>query len=303
MKTLNYGVVLAFAAASLIACDDDNDIPLAPDTPDIVETARAAGGFATLLSALDAAGLTSTLQGDGPFTVFAPTDAAFASLSPLALERVTGDTDLLSKVLTYHVVPGDVRAADVVGLTSATTVNGRNLSISVENGEVFVDGVRVVQTDIVADNGVIHVLEGVLLPEPVLDIVETAQEAGTFGTLLAAVEAAGLTDVLRGEGPFTVLAPTDEAFAKIPASTLSALLADTDALTQVLTYHVLSGEAPASAVVALSSATTLQGSDVSIEVTADGSVRINDATVLVTDIETTNGIIHVIDTVLLPPTQ
>ena len=184
--------------------------------------------------------------------------------------------------------------------SSAPTVNGKELSITVEGGEVYVDGRRVAQTDIVVENGVIHVLEGVLLPEPILDIVETAQNAGSFNTLLTAVEAAGLTDVLKGEGPFTVLAPTDDAFAKIPADVLNGLLADAEALTDVLTYHVIAGEAPAAAVVQLDSATTLQGSDVAISVAADGTVRINDSTVLVTDIMTRNGIIHVIDAVLLP---
>jgi uncharacterized surface protein with fasciclin (FAS1) repeats len=302
MRRTTLGLMLALAIP-LAACDDDDNpvnLPEEEATPDIVEAAQAAGSFNTLVGALETTGLVETLKGDGPFTVFAPTDAAFGAFTDIELEAITSDVDLLTRILTYHVVPGDVRAADVVNLSSAPTVNGKDLSITVEGGEVFVDGRRVAQTDLVVENGVIHVLDGVLLPEPILDIVETARNAGSFNTLLTALDVAGLTDVLEGEGPFTVLAPTDDAFAKIPADVLNGLLADVDALMDVLTYHVIDGEAPASAVVQLDAATTLQGSDVAISVAADGTVRINDSTVLITDIFTTNGIIHVIDTVLLP---
>jgi uncharacterized surface protein with fasciclin (FAS1) repeats len=302
MRRTTLGLMLALAIP-LAACDDDDNpvnLPEEEATPDIVEAAQAAGSFNTLVGALETTGLVETLKGDGPFTVFAPTDAAFGAFTDIELDAITSDVDLLTRILTYHVVPGDVRAADVVNLSSAPTVNGKDLSITVEGGEVFVDGRRVAQTDLVVENGVIHVLDGVLLPEPILDIVETARNAGSFNTLLAALDVAGLTDVLEGEGPFTVLAPTDDAFAKIPPDVLNGLLADVDALTDVLTYHVIDGEAPASAVVQLDAATTLQGGDVAISVGADGTVRINDSTVLLTDIMTRNGIIHVIDAVLLP---
>lgn len=131
------------------------------------------------------------------------------------------------------------------------------------------------------------------------DIVDTAVDAGQFNTLVAAVQAAGLVDVLKGEGPFTVFAPTDEAFAKLPAGTVEALLQDKEKLAAILTYHVVAGKVMAADVVKLSSARTVNGQDVSIMVHGD-SVMINDATVLATDIETTNGVIHVIDTVILP---
>ncbi|MEE4330042.1 MAG: fasciclin domain-containing protein [Wenzhouxiangella sp.] len=131
------------------------------------------------------------------------------------------------------------------------------------------------------------------------NIIETAADAGQFGTLLTAIETAGLTGALSGEGPFTVFAPTDEAFAAIPAKDLEAILADTDLLTSILTYHVVSGKVMAADVVNLSSATTLQGSDVSISVDG-GTVSVDDATVVATDIETSNGVIHVIDAVITP---
>jgi uncharacterized surface protein with fasciclin (FAS1) repeats len=131
------------------------------------------------------------------------------------------------------------------------------------------------------------------------DIVATAQAAGGFETLLAAATAADLVAVLQGEGPYTVFAPTDEAFARIPEEDLKALLADKEALTQVLLYHVVPGKVAAADVVTLSSAETAAGQEVSIEV-VDGSVKVDDATVVATDIEASNGIIHVIDRVILP---
>lgn len=125
--------------------------------------------------------------------------------------------------------------------------------------------------------------------------------AGGFDTLVAAVQAAGLVETLSGEGPFTVFAPTDEAFAALPEGTLDALLADPEALADILTYHVVSGEVLAADVVGLTSATTVQGSDIAIEV-VDGSVVLNgSATVVVTDVPASNGVIHVIDAVILPP--
>jgi uncharacterized surface protein with fasciclin (FAS1) repeats len=132
-----------------------------------------------------------------------------------------------------------------------------------------------------------------------MDIVSVAKEAGTFNTLLAALDAADLTDVLKGEGPFTVFAPSDEAFAKVPAETLNALLADKEALTAVLTYHVVAGKVMAEDVVNLKSAKTVQGQEVSIEVKYD-KVYIDGAQVIAADVPASNGVIHVIDTVILP---
>ena len=131
------------------------------------------------------------------------------------------------------------------------------------------------------------------------DIVDTAVAADDFNTLVTAVQAAGLVETLKGDGPFSVFAPTDAAFAKIPASDLQALLADKDQLTQVLTYHVVPGKVMAADVMGLDSAATVQGSEVDIQVVA-GGVKIDNANVVQTDIETSNGVIHVIDTVILP---
>ncbi len=132
------------------------------------------------------------------------------------------------------------------------------------------------------------------------DVVQIATDDGQFKTLVKAIEAAGLVETLKGEGPFTVFAPTDDAFAKVPKEKLEALLKDKDALAAVLKYHVVSGKVMAADVVKMDSAKTVQGKPVSIEA-KDGKVKINDANVTKTDIECKNGVIHVIDTVLLPP--
>jgi len=132
------------------------------------------------------------------------------------------------------------------------------------------------------------------------DIVDTAVKAGSFNTLVAAVKAAGLVDTLKGAGPFTVFAPTDEAFAKLPNGTVDALLKDIPKLKKILTYHVVSGKVKAADFsLTLKSATTVEGSDVKIDA-SNGSVKVNDATVSTPDVAADNGVIHIIDTVLIP---
>jgi uncharacterized surface protein with fasciclin (FAS1) repeats len=131
------------------------------------------------------------------------------------------------------------------------------------------------------------------------NIVDTAINAGSFKTLVSAIQAAGLVDTLKGAGPFTVFAPTDEAFAKLPAGTVEGLLGDIPKLKKVLTYHVVSGKVMAADVVKLTSAKTVEGSDVKIDA-SNGGVKVNDSTVVTPDVATDNGVIHIIDTVLLP---
>jgi len=274
---------------------------------DIVDTAVADGRFTTLAAALGAADLVDTLKGEGPFTVFAPTDDAFAKLPEGTVESLLLPENLeqLKSILLYHVVSGKVMASDVVTLTSADTVSGEAVSIKVEDGKVYLnDTVEVIITDVEASNGVIHVIDSVLLPPAKLsDIVDTAVADGRFTTLAAALGAADLVDTLKGEGPFTVFAPTDDAFAKLPEGTVESLLLpeNLEQLKSILLYHVVSGKVMASDVVTLTSADTVSGEAVSIKV-EDGKVYLNDTVeVIITDVEASNGVIHVIDSVLLPP--
>ena len=283
---------------------DDDDSVAASDT--IYDTAVAAGDFSTLIAALDAAGLDAVLDDAdaGPFTVFAPTDAAFAALPGGLVNKLLADTSLLTTILNYHVVEGAVDSATVVGLDSATTLQGEDVTIEVDGNNVSINGANVTVVDIEASNGIIHVIDAVIVPPSIdlpKDIVDTAIGAGNFDTLVAAVQAAGLEDTLRGDGPFTVFAPTDDAFNALPAGLVGKLLADTDTLSSILTYHVVTGEVDAATVVGLSEATTVQGENVTIAVDGDGVLLNGNARVTVTDIVASNGIIHVIDAVIVPP--
>ncbi|NNC41145.1 MAG: fasciclin domain-containing protein [Acidimicrobiia bacterium] len=322
--------LVALSALVVAACSADEEATTTTSTPTETETETTEApmtentivdvavdaGFSTLVTAVQAAGLVETLESDGPFTVFAPTDDAFAALPEGVLDGLLADTEALSAVLTYHVVSGEVLAADVVGLNSATSVQGEDIAITVDDGGVVLNGLsNVVTTDVEASNGVIHVIDAVILPpslsadepmasdqEPMMaDIIATATEAGSFTTLLAAVEAAGLTETLQGEGPFTVFAPTDEAFAALGEETINGLLEDTETLSQILLYHVVSGEVLAASVVELEAATTVQGEDISIAIVDGGVVLNGTSNVVTTDILTSNGVIHVIDAVILPP--
>jgi uncharacterized surface protein with fasciclin (FAS1) repeats len=262
---------------------------------DIVDTAVGAGKFGTLVTAIKTASLVDTLKGAGPFTVFAPTDEAFAKLPKGTVDALLKDPPKLRAILKYHVVSGKVSSADVVKLTSAKTLLGQNLKIDAAKG-VKINDAAVLDADVACKNGLVHVIDTVLLPQD--DIVDVAMKAGSFKTLLKGLESAELVDTLRGEGPFTVFAPNDEAFAKLPAGTLEALLKDPAKLKSVLTYHVASGEVTADKVAKLQEVQTVNGKSAKIDTSA--GVMIDNAKVLKTDIKAANGVIHVIGAVILP---
>ena len=271
---------------------------------DIVDTAHRAGQFKTLIAALQQAELVDALRGKGPFTVFAPTDEAFAKLPKGTVETLLKPENKarLQAILTYHVVPGRVLAKDVVNLSMADTLNGQRISIDTKKG-VMVDNANIVKTDIMCENGVIHVIDNVILPSD-KNVIETAIAAGSFKTLAAALGAAGLVDALQADGAFTVFAPTDAAFAKLPAGTVESLLKpeNKDQLTAILKYHVVAGRVYSDQAVKAGAAKTLQGESIKIAVKG-GKGMINDAGLAKTDIDATNGVIHVIESVLMPPSS
>ncbi len=294
-------IILTFSGSALAV---SNTEAVQPEKMDIVETASSAKVFGTLIAAVKAADLVEVLKSDGPFTVFAPTDDAFKKLPEGTIAKLLKPENkaMLVSILKYHVVSGKVVAADVVKLNSAKTVEGGSVTIKIKDGSVFLNGnSKVVQTDIAASNGVIHVIDTVLMPPAKKNIVETAVSTNMFNTLVAAVKAAGLADTLMGDGPFTVLAPTDDAFKKLPAGTIESLLKpeNKDMLVKILTYHVISGEVRSEQVAAMQKAKTLQGQKVKIK-TKGSAVMINGAKVIKADVEASNGVIHVIDTVLMP---
>jgi transforming growth factor-beta-induced protein len=267
----------------------------------IVEIAAGNKDFSTLVAAVKAAGLVETLNGEGPFTVFAPTNAAFAKLPAGTVETLLKpeNKEKLAAVLTYHVVAGKVMAADVkCGMVK--TVGGGSFKIGVSKAGVTVDKANVVATDIVGKNGVIHVIDQVILPEAKPTVVGIAASNKDFSTLVAAVKAAGLVETLSGEGPFTVFAPTNAAFAKLPKGTVETLLRpeNKEKLAAILTYHVVAGKVMA-ADVAPGKVKTVNGKKFKVAVSNEG-VMIDGASVVKTDIVGSNGVIHVIDSVILP---
>ena len=301
MKKLIVILFVIFVSVSFVFAAGPRDTSSEPELKSIVEIAVEDGRFETLVAALEAAELVDTLSGERPYTVFAPTDDAFAKLPEGTVEALLDDVPALREILLYHVTPGKVMSSEVVNLSTADTAAGKPVSISVEDESVMINDAKVVIVDIEASNGVIHVIDSVIIPPAeVASIVDITVEDGRFTTLVTALEAADLVDTLAGEGPFTVFAPTDDAFAKLPEGTVESLLGDVPTLRSILLYHVVPGSVMAEEVVYLDSVDTASGEKVTITSGNDG-VMINDAKVIITDIVASNGVIHVIDRVILPP--
>lgn len=272
----------------------------------VVDAAIADGRFTTLATALTEAGLVDALKGDGPFTVFAPTDKAFAKLPEGTVKELLKpeNRDQLQAVLKYHVLSGAVNLSSALKVGEADTLQGGRIGIGFKDGQVRVGKAAIQDADLIVSNGVLHVIDSVLLPpvtESTTDIVGVATSAGNFGTLLAAAEAAGLLDALKGEGPLTILAPTDEAFAKLPKGTVENLLKteNLDQLKAILTYHAIPGAISAGDALNAGTAKTVNGAKLCFGI-KDGRFQVNDATILTAGIKADNGVIHVIDSVLIP---
>jgi uncharacterized surface protein with fasciclin (FAS1) repeats len=286
----------ALALLLLVGC-------AAPGPKTVAEVVVGSENHNTLEAALVAANLVETLSGEGPFTVFAPTDAAFSNLPAGALDELLAEpSGALTQILLYHVVSAKALSTDLKDGQKLSTVSGGELLVSVNEGGVFINGLKVSAADIVSGNGVVHVLDGVLLPPPapsntVVDVIVNSED---HNTLEAAVVAAGLVETLSGEGPFTIFAPTDAAFAALPAGTVETLLKDPAGdLTKILLYHAVSGKALSTGLTTGQLIATVNGASVTVTINDDG-VFINDAKVTVADVEATNGVVHVIDAVLLP---
>ncbi len=293
--------------------------------------------LSTLVGAVSQAGLVDTLNSEGPFTIFAPVNDAFDAIDPATLEMVLADNDLLTTILTYHVVAGE--SLDAEGLAAAgtlATVEGSELALSA-NGEA-VNDVSVICSNVPTANATVHIIDQVLLPPAVIEALasgDTEAAAGVLeptgpgcaavpedgegsfvgmaddpaataasnnpllSTLVTAVGVAGLGDTLNSEGPFTIFAPVNDAFAAIPEEDLNGILADTDLLTSILTFHVVSGQLSSEDLVDAGSATTVNGADLTF---ADdgGTLTVNGANVICMDVPTANATVHIIDAVLVP---
>ncbi len=348
MKSLRFSLLVL---ASLLFFVPGRAIAQTMSDKTIVEIAAGNDDFSTLVTAVKAAGLAGTLSGEGPFTVFAPTNAAFAALPDgLVAELVKPENKAtLQKILTYHVVSGQLKAADVVkgikannGKLMATTVAGSDFTVMTDMGKVMIkDGkggvANVTATDIVGSNGVIHVIDKVILPADVNPaallkgmVMETKQMSNNravnvgpsiadvasgndnFKTLTAALGAAGLVETFDEIGEYTVFAPTDDAFGKLPEGTVNSLVTDQkEALKGILAYHVvpvvLDAATLTKAIKKNNNYYVLQtlGGQTIVATINGGNVQLidgngNRSTVIMTDVKASNGVIHAIDTVVMP---
>jgi uncharacterized surface protein with fasciclin (FAS1) repeats len=291
------------------SCDKDEDQMPLESISTIVSTNS---NFTLLKSALVHAGLTEVLSGTGPFTVFAPNNAAFTSAgleTEAKIKAIPAAT--LKNILLYHVLPQKVSAGQISTATNTPvkTANEMNVFITKNSKDIFVNGATVIQGDVMATNGIIHVINNVLMPATG-NIVEVASANPNFSILVAAVLRASqgstnVAQVLSGAGPLTVFAPTNQAFINAGFANVAAIQsADPAVLTSILTYHVISGRLFSSDLTEGAKPVTVNGATVTVSLTAGAKVKGNSNTTasLITsaNMVTTNGVIHVIDQVLMP---
>ena len=295
---------------------------MTPDL-DIVQNAVHANNVTTVVAAVKAAGLVDTLESAGPFTVFAPTNDAFAKLPAGTVDTLVKPENkaTLTDILTYHVVAGRYTSADLTDGLVLKTVEGKTLTFHKDAaGHITINGKAMVQTaDVISRNGVTHVIDTVLSPADgkyadvgvevggalmvrTLDIVDNAVNAGNVTTVVAAVKAAGLVATLKGAGPFTVFAPDNAAFAKLPAGTVETLVKPENkaTLTDILTYHVVAGRYTTNDLYDGQILTTVEGKTLKIH-KVGAQIWINGSAMIETpNVISSNGVTHVIDTVLMP---
>jgi transforming growth factor-beta-induced protein len=292
-------------ATVLVSCSKDDDKDMT-ESKNIVQTASSDDQFSLLTAALTKAGLVSALEADGPFTVFAPTNDAFNDLfSQLGINGLDDlSAETLTPILLNHVVSGNIKAADIMtGYVSTlnNTAPGQNqVKVFVQkSGTVTVDGSQVIAADVMASNGVIHAINKVILPA---SVVSHAINNPGFSILVEAVVKAGLVEALSATGPFTVFAPTNDAFTSLFAALGVSGISDLTAeqLTPILLYHVVSGNVLASQVTTGNVPTLKEGSTISIMVDGMGVKLNTNANVIATDVQGSNGVIHAIDAVILP---
>ena len=287
---------------------------------DIVSNVVNAPNLTTLVAAVKAADLVATLQSAGPFTVFGPDNGAFGKLPAGTVETLVKPENkaTLTNILTYHVVSGKYLSTDLKDGQILKSVQGQDLKVTKSGNNVMINNAKISTADVLQSNGVAHVIDTVLLPEAETtnvggaammrnkDIVSNVVNAPNLTTLVAAVKAADLVATLQSAGPFTVFGPDNGAFGKLPAGTVETLVKPENkaTLTNILTYHVVSGKYSVGDLKDGQMLTTVQGEKITIKKSSD-KVMIMDAkggtsTIITSDVYQSNGVAHVIDTVLMP---
>ncbi len=305
VAALSLASAFAFAAAQ-----SSSSMTVNMSSMTITQIVASSPQFSTLLAAVKQAGLVSVLNGPGPFTVFAPTNAAFARVPAATLANLMNTKSALSKVLEYHVVSGRLTIADLLLLNKVKTLEGASITGHAHGTTLKVDQALVPGQEIRAKNGQIIVVDSVLLPPsmrkpsapsvmPTQNLVQLLSLQPQFSTLLAAVKQAGLVSVLNGPGPFTVFAPTNAAFAQVPPALLKEILASKTLLTKVLEYHVVKGELQTPELAKRFGLTSLEGSLLLLSV-SHGHLAVDGATVTEPNLLATNGVVQEINQVLLP---
>ena len=287
-------------STDIVVLPNDVNNPYWNDCPNTVyDIVSNSTDHSTLKTAVDACSLDGVLSGPGPFTLFAPTDAAFNLLPAGTVTSLLNDIPQLTNILKHHVVADSVMSTMLTNGQIVTTLLGTDVAVTINANGVFIDNAQVTVADLVADNGVVHVIDAVLLPptpsNTVYDIVSNSTDHSTLKT---AVDACSLDGVLSGPGPFTLFAPTDAAFNLLPAGSVTSLLNDIPQLTDILKHHVVADSVMSTMLTNGQTVTTLLGTDVTVTINANG-VFIDNAKVTVADLVADNGVVHVIDAVLL----
>ena len=263
---------------------------------DLYATLSKDARFATLVKGMQAAGMADTLKGAGPYTVFAPTNDAFAKLPAGQWDALSTDKPRLGSFLLSHIAFSNLKATQLARLQFLATLQGGRLAIASRNKKITVDNANIIEGEIPAANGVIYVIDTVLQPRRT--ICEVLAQDGHFTRLLQALQAANLTNTVNSSAPITLFAPTDDAIAKLPAGSFDALLADVPRLTRELEYHIVPGKVMLADLQRLHSVPTLLGAALTLKIAAK-IVHVNDA-VASEDLPASNGIIHILDVEIAP---
>jgi transforming growth factor-beta-induced protein len=335
-------ILTTTAPATTTATLTTNAAPTAPDPlanmggQTIGQIIQGVGDFSVLASALNQAGMMAVLSDPGPFTLFAPTDEAFAVLPDAIRESLLNDQALLTSLLQYHLVADLAGSARLAELGGAQSVSSQLLTVTIATtGELLVNDATIVRGDVPAANGVIHVINRILTPpglplsippaptatiglandtavaQTLADlaaadtsgqtILEILRSTKGLGVAAAAIDSAGLTEALEQPGPFTLFVPTDAALNAVP--TLADLLNNTAASTELIQYHLVLDTVTSADLARLPVVLAANGQAIDVTVGADGAISLNNALVLQADIEVANGVIHIIGAVLTPPAQ